>query len=534
MFREGGVQAAMNAQRMVLVALVVTLVVVFFLGTGFLGGRDAAAQEESPFLTRPFCTERISVDQDGRASIGQDQAPTMSADGRYVVFGTTAALETADTNGNMDLYLRDRLEGVTRRVTWSEPRSRDAGVGAGDAFLSADGAVLVYATRVNRAEPGGPLVCSTALTAPARECIVRRRLDGGPLTVLDVDPDGVRGDRHSRWPALSWDGGVIAYWSTSNALDGRDFNDRSDVYRHLADGSRPQRISHVRGAPTGSGDSGAIGRIGADAVSISRNGRWTVFASTRPDLVPGDTNGVADLFVHDSLTNVLSIVSRDADDGPADNLSPSGARQALSDDGRYVVFSSFATDLVSGDTNGAADVFVRDRERGRTERVSVADDGGQAPGASGPMAALSPDGRYAYFASSARLSADDTDDDVDVYVRDRLAERTIRLSVTSAGESAAGHAAARTFEGIAVSGGGLHVAFASSAAELVPGGDGSADIYLRGPCDGVDPDPLGQPQPTASATSGDLLPTRSPTVDLTADPEAGLRANRLFLPWVIR
>ena len=143
---------------------------------GAASPQAARAQPTSPWLERAFCTERVSVDAAGAASPGEDQAPTISADGRLIVFGTTAALEPGDVNENMDLYLRDRVAGLTRRVTWSEPRARDAGVGAGDAFLSADGQVLIYATRANRAGLGEPLVCSQADPAPARECIVRRRL----------------------------------------------------------------------------------------------------------------------------------------------------------------------------------------------------------------------------------------------------------------------------------------------------------------------------------------------------------------------
>ena len=211
------------------------------------------------------------------------------------------------------------------------------------------------------------------------------------------------------------------------------------------------------------------------------------------------------------------------DGGHANGASPSGARQAISDDGRFVIFTSRASNLVPGDSNLSPDVFVRDRLLGRTERVSVSDGGRQASGSSGPMVALSPGGRFAYFASAApRLVAGDEDGFVDLFVRDRLARRTIRLSVDDAGRGGGGQAASATWQGMAISGSGLTVAFASEAANLAPGGDGSLDIYVRGPCDGRDPAALA-PR-TATPTAPAVVPT--PTV-------LPRTAARIYLPWAV-
>src|SRR5262249_45043093 len=106
---------------------------------------------------------------------------------------------------------------------------------------------------------------------------------------------------------------------------------------------------------------------------------------------------------------------------------------ATSADGRYVAFESFAGNLVPGDTNGKADVFVRDRLTGSIERVSVSSSGVQGNGASG-LPSISADGRYVVFESDAdNLVPGDTNAATDVFVRDRVLGTTTRVSVSSSG-----------------------------------------------------------------------------------------------------
>jgi len=108
--------------------------------------------------------------------------------------------------------------------------------------------------------------------------------------------------------------------------------------------------------------------------SISDDGRYVAFYSLASNLVPGDTNDKSDIFVHDRQTGEMTLVSvaSDGTQGNAESDSP-----FISTDGRHVVFYSWATNLVPGDTNGQWDIFVHDRERGETIRVSVASDGTQ-------------------------------------------------------------------------------------------------------------------------------------------------------------
>ncbi|GAA2828662.1 hypothetical protein GCM10010505_60850 [Kitasatospora aburaviensis] len=159
-----------------------------------------------------------------------------------------------------------------------------------------------------------------------------------------------------------------------------------------------------------------------------------------------------------------------------DGAQPDGASWAngLSADGRYAVFSSTATNLVPGDTNGQTDVFVRDTWTGRIERISLAEDGSQ--GASGSYdGAISGNGRYVVFTSTAALAAGDTNGTEDVYVRDRWTGRTERLTTGDPSKDQTDRNSYRP----SVSLDGRYVAFASTRTDLVPGGTaGLANIFV--------------------------------------------------------
>src|SRR5437867_2780916 len=173
----------------------------------------------------------------------------------------------------------------------------------------------------------------------------------------------------------------------------------------------------------------------SSGVALSADGRFVAFTSAAPDLVAGDTNGATDVFVHDRQTGVTERVSVDSAGNQVNGSSFGGV---LSADGRFVAFTSVAPDLVTGDTNGAADVFVHDRQSGTTERVSVDSAGTQANGASFGRA-LSADGRFVAFTSAAPdLVTGDTNGAMDVFVHDRQTGTTERVSVDSAGNQGNG------------------------------------------------------------------------------------------------
>jgi len=155
--------------------------------------------------------------------------------------------------------------------------------------------------------------------------------------------------------------------------------------------------------------------------SISPDGRYVAFDSAASSLVSGDTNAKSDVFVRDRLSGTTERVSLTSLGAQGNGNS---FRPAISADGRYVAFDSEASNLVSGDTNTTTDIFVRDRQSGTTERVSVDSLGAQGIGYS-PYASISADGRYVAFDSDASsLVSGDTNVATDVFVRDRQSGTT--------------------------------------------------------------------------------------------------------------
>jgi Tol biopolymer transport system component len=174
------------------------------------------------------------------------------------------------------------------------------------------------------------------------------------------------------------------------------------------------------------GPNGVQGNEISFEAALSADGRFVAFKSRASNLVVGDTNDQDDVFVHDRRTGTTERVSVGPNgvQGNGDNDEP-----ALSADGRFVAFTSDASNLVPGDTNGSPDVFVRDRRTGTTERMSVRRDGVQVRGFS-YNPALSADGRFVAFVSSAHtLVPGDTNDEGDVFVRDRRTGATERVSL---------------------------------------------------------------------------------------------------------
>ena len=213
---------------------------------------------------------------------------------------------------------------------------------------------------------------------------------------------------------------------------------------------------------------------GGTTATISANGRFVAFESYASDLVPGDTNEDPDFFVRDLRTAETTRVSVSSSEEQAENGICCLGDVAISATGRYVAFTTHASNLVPGDTN-SADVFVRDRLAGTTSRASLSNTGGELTDES-EHPTISADGRYVAFATrSANVVTGDTNDAQDVFVRDRLRGSTVRVSVSTAGAQANADSAYPRLSGTARS-----VVFGSYAANLVPGDTNRAsDVFVR-------------------------------------------------------
>jgi Tol biopolymer transport system component len=217
--------------------------------------------------------------------------------------------------------------------------------------------------------------------------------------------------------------------------------------------------------------SGAEGNANSFHPALAANGRYVVFVSSADNLVPNDSNLVNDVFIHDRLTGSTELISISSA-GVAGN-DDSGA-PAVSPDGRYVVFESDADSLVVDDTNGASDIFLRDRYLGGIERVSISSAGHEAHGSS-TNPAVSSDGRYIAFQSDASDLVSGDSNNIDVFIHDRETGETVRVSVSSAGVGGDADS-----ESPAISADGRYVVFHSQANNLVPGFDSPhRDVYLH-------------------------------------------------------
>lgn len=207
------------------------------------------------------------------------------------------------------------------------------------------------------------------------------------------------------------------------------------------------------------------------SVAVSLEGRFLVFESQAPNLVPDDRNNVADIFLRDVAASNTTRVSVGAGGQEATGAS---RRPTISPDGRFVAFDSFAPNLVSGDLNGVNDVFVVDRQTGGVFRVSVDSAGGEA-NANSCCPSLSADGRFVVFESLAsNLVTGDRNELNDIFLHDRQTGGTLRVSVDSSGLEAA----LDSYSGV-ISADGRVVAYESYADNLAPGdGGGWVDIFL--------------------------------------------------------
>jgi Tol biopolymer transport system component len=267
------------------------------------------------------------------------------------------------------------------------------------------------------------------------------------------DPDG-----YSSSPAISADGQWVAFGSVATNLIDGDTNGARDVFLWERATELITRVSIGPGGLEADDDSAGWG------CAISGDGNRIAFDSRATNLVAGGTDGTLNVYVHDRTTNQTILASVAADGGLANGPS---VYAAISADGRCVAFVSDATNLVEGDTNGVRDVFVRDLLLQVTKRVSIASDGTQATNLSRFRPALSADGRYVAFSSAASNLVPEKSKKrlpFNIYVHDQFGGSTELVSVAMDGMAAT--------KGMswypAISADGRFVAFDSAANNLVP------------------------------------------------------------------
>lgn len=408
-------------------------------------------------LGEPGNIERVSIDSTGTESGDESLEASISSDGRYVAFRSSASnLVADDTNGAMDIFVHDRQTNTTERVSVSS-----AGVqgnsGSRNPRISADGRYVAFSSGATNLVAGD--------TNGEEDVFIHDR-NTGATERISVSSAGQEAESGSwnYYATISADGRYVAFRSTAANLVTDDTNGMADIFVRDRQENTTVRVSIS--------SEGEESNQECYSPVISSDGRYVAFTSGATTLVPGVTD--FGFFIHDLQTHETVW------GGVAESSDP-----ALSGDGRYVAFESSSSTLVAGDTNGVGDVFVLDRdsdedsifdEAGATsiERVSVATDGTQAD-LNCYGATISGEGRYvAFYTEASTLAPGDTNGNDDVYVHDRVTNVTRKLSVSITGAQGNDD----SFEP-SISTGVRYMAFASAATNLVAGDtNGRTDIFV--------------------------------------------------------
>ncbi|MFC8514907.1 TolB family protein [Streptomyces sp. NPDC057257] len=336
-----------------------------------------------------------------RVATGPAQDPRLSADGRYVVLATKAALARDDDNGLDDIYLVDRRTHRTQRISHGHAATTPTFALNYEPTISADGRYVAYSTAAPDAAPGD--------TNGRDDVIVHDRRTGKDELVAYAT-DGTLGDSDSFLTSLSADGRYVAFTTAAQLDPSHDWTHATNVYVRDRVTGTTEQVS----IPTG-----FVYKNSSWGPSISADARYVAFSSNVNNLVPGDTNKTGDTFVFDRRLKTTQRVSTAADGTQSDGPS---AGVSLTADGSRVAFVSSADNLVPGDTNGVADVFLKDLRTGAVERISLAADGTQSDGPADAVS-LGADARAAFSATATNLVPGDTNGDADIFVRRPEAKR---------------------------------------------------------------------------------------------------------------
>ncbi len=412
------------------------------------------AVQDNTFVSRELVTTTLAVPLAAWTG-GPAKTVALAPDGKSLAF-------TASTPaGDDELYRYDLATGdLTPIVT--------GGGWVGAPALALDGGVIAFYAWTNNLVPGDTNAVQDAFVYDHATASVAR---------VSVGPDGAQANGRSgdarglAHPALSGDGQQVAFASEASNLVPGDANHAADVFLHDRATGTTTRISQGADGDDANGPS--------TSPALSLDGNLVAFQSAATNLDPTQPAlpAAGQIYLHDRAAGLTVLVSRGPDGRPGDGDS---SLPALSGDGRYLVYVSAATNLVVGDTNGVDDVFLYDRVTGATRRVSVASTGTQANRASTwPTIAL--DGRVLAFVSAAtNLVTGDGNAAADLFVHDQWARHTSRVSVAVVDQWRGREAGGPTLGPAALTVGGQLIALVVDADDLAPAGSaGVPRLYLH-------------------------------------------------------
>jgi sugar lactone lactonase YvrE len=447
-------------------------------------------------------TTRVSITNGGQQGNDHSGPATVSDDGRYVVFESVSTnLVAQDNNGVADIFLRDRTAGTTTRLSVNSSNKQSNGHSR-DPIISGNGRYVVFFSSATNLVSGD---------RNRQDDVFVRDITAGSTTRVSVSSSGVEGNFTSRPADITADGRYVAFASFSSNLVPSDTNSSVDIFVRDRNTNTTTRVSvSSTGAQAIPGGPGSEPH---ERPAISDDGRYIVFGSNATNLVPNDTNGVRDIFLRDVVSGTTTRLSVSSFMEESNDRSTSAA---VSADGRFAAFWSTATNLVPDDFNGSGDVFVREVEPGLTTVASVSSAGGAGNLGGATPVSISSDGRFVVFPSgSTNLVTGDTNSGFDVFLRDTTLGTTELLSRTTSGTQAAGSHRAPSLSAT-----GRYVVFDSSATTLVTGDTNARDdVFLRDQASPVTPSVVLDSPETGSSVFG--------TQQLTAAMLPGFTASRV-------
>lgn len=351
---------------------------------------------------------RVSVNDSGKPGNKQSFGASISDDGRYVAFISDATnLVEGDSNDKQDVFVRDRKKSTTVRISVSNG-GEQADKDCHEVVITADGRLLAFSSMASTLDENTNNRSADIFLCDRAAQFVRR---------ITRSQEGYEADHDSGEPSISANGRFVAFYSHATNMVSNDTNRAPDIYLFDSLNGTTELISVASNRMIGNRDS--------RRPRVSGDGRFVVFESWADNLVPDDKNETPDIFLRDRESKKTICVSTNMDGKPGNDESRD---PRISDDGNFVVFTSYASDLVAGDTNNLPDVFLYDRKTRKTERVNLTDKREQAAGRSGE-AALSGDGKWVAFSSKAsNLVEGDTNRSPDIFLANRSTKKMIRIS----------------------------------------------------------------------------------------------------------
>ncbi|KKL45065.1 hypothetical protein LCGC14_2359410, partial [marine sediment metagenome] len=412
------------------------------------------------FISGVEKTARISTKSSGAQVTDNASADaSITYRGDYVAFESLSETLVTDTNNAMDIFKKDVKKGTMTRVSTNTAGTQVNGASMNPAISGSSGRFVAFQSDATNL---------ISVDANSKTDIFRKDTSSAGTTILiSANTTGVSANGNSANPSITGGGSITAYESDATDLiaAGTDTNNKTDIFVR---GTSTSRIS--------TGSSGTESNNDSNNPSIAAiNGRYVAFESTATNLITPPGTATKDIYRKDtSSAGTTILISADTAGGAADGAS---SKASISGEGRYVAFQSDATDLITSgtDTNNKTDIFVKDTVSNTTTRVSLSSSGAQATGAS-TNPSISTDGRHVAFESAATdLVTGDANGAVsDIFIKDTVSGTITRLSTNTSevqSNAAANNASTSRY--------GQYVAYDSTATNLVSGDTNALqDVFL--------------------------------------------------------